>query len=201
MPRVQLVSNLRFVQRWRMRALLAAHMDYCLTNALAAVEYVANGDGALAKADGSLGPRVPALRALHGFLGGNVGIEVVQGVADGGRKVAAGVYDATVGRLFDSAGQNIFRAPWRVLPLAMQGGGGSGAREQEMQDALRRPEESDQGPKDEATVVRLPRATLRNAPRPAVIERFLGMQPGDLTLNDVSQLLSSYKELASFVDK
>ncbi|KAJ1719122.1 hypothetical protein LPJ53_006052 [Coemansia erecta] len=202
MPPAQVVANLRFVQRWRTRALLAAHLDYCLTNALAAVEYVVagGGDDVAAKADGALGPRVPALRALQGLLAG----DVVQGVADGGRKVAVGVYDATVGRLIDSAGQHIFRAPWRVLPLAMHGAGSgaSGAHEQEMQDALRLPDEpADDRLEGAAAVARLPRATLRNAPRPAVIERFLGMQPGDLTLNDVSLLLTSYKELASFIDK
>ncbi|KAJ2378597.1 hypothetical protein GGI05_006712, partial [Coemansia sp. RSA 2603] len=201
-PGARLVSNLRFVQRWHVRSLLAAHQDYCLTNMLAAVEYVVSGDSAAhSKPDGSLSPRVPALRALHGLLVGNVGIDVVQGVADGGKKVAAGVYDATLGRLIDSAGQHIFRSPWRVLPMSALAAGdrAAAAGEQEMQDALRSPGDASSDSLQESAsraVVRLPRATLRNAPRPAVIERFMYMQPGDLTLNDVSQLLSSYKELA-----
>ncbi|KAJ2723381.1 hypothetical protein GGI07_002656 [Coemansia sp. Benny D115] len=63
------------------------------------------------------GVRAPALQGLHELLAKNVfssvGIDVVQGVADGGKKVAVGVFDATVGRLLDAGLSLGSRAPWR----------------------------------------------------------------------------------------
>ncbi|KAJ1893067.1 hypothetical protein LPJ81_005434, partial [Coemansia sp. IMI 209127] len=117
------VSNLRYIQRYRTQSLLASQFEYCLTNALAAASFVDSVDakklGLSAELSSSALERAmpPALAALHNLLVNNVvsnvGMEVVQGVADGSRKVAVGVFDATLGKLIDTSSQFIFKGGWR----------------------------------------------------------------------------------------
>ncbi|KAJ1944762.1 hypothetical protein FBU59_002512, partial [Linderina macrospora] len=106
------LSNLRFIQRYRTRALLSAQFEYCLTNALAAASFVESVDarklGLSAEVSASVLERAipPALMSLQNLLFNNAmsnaGIEVVQGV-----------YGATLGKLIDTSSQLIMRAPWR----------------------------------------------------------------------------------------
>ncbi|KAJ1802105.1 hypothetical protein LPJ77_005866, partial [Coemansia sp. RSA 2523] len=117
------ISNLRFIQRFRAQSLLASEFEYCMTNAQAAASFVSSVDartlGLSAEVSSSALDRAmpPALTALHNLFVNNVvssvGIDVVQGVAGGGKKVAVNVYDATLGRLFDSSSQLISKARWR----------------------------------------------------------------------------------------
>ncbi|KAJ1825952.1 hypothetical protein LPJ56_002426 [Coemansia sp. RSA 2599] len=223
------ISNLRFVQRFRTRALLASQFEYCMTNVEAVASFVGSFDarklgGSSDTSSGALDRAVasPALNALHNLLVNNVvssvGIDVVQGVADGGKKVAVGVYDATLGKLLDS-GPLLFRAPWRTPEdkELKDKGAGSGDRELGPRDGAGSAVDGDDprvilGVRDVLSSAseqlsheirgHLPRTHLRNnAPRPAVVDRFLAMQAGELTINDVSQLLASYKELASYLQK
>ncbi|KAJ1647023.1 hypothetical protein LPJ64_001551 [Coemansia asiatica] len=226
------ISNLRFVQRFRTHALLASQFEYCLTNIDAVASFVQSVDArkavGLPAASNVVDRAVvtPALNALHNLLVNNVvssvGIDVVQGVADGSKKVAVGVFDATVGKLLDS-GPLIFRAPWRTASedkeLENRGVDGrddktksvsrvdgddprviSGVRSA-LSSASEQLSHEIRGHLPDETRNGLPRAHLRNAPKPAVIDRFLAMHAGELTINDVSQLLASYKELASYLEK
>ncbi|KAJ2691194.1 hypothetical protein GGH99_002471 [Coemansia sp. RSA 1285] len=224
------VSNLRYVQRYRTRALLASQFEYCLTNAQAAASFVDSVDakqlGLSAELSSSALERAmpPALAALHNLLVNNVvsnvGMEVVQGVADGSRKVAVGVFDATLGRLIDTSSQLIFKGGWRS------------PSEREMQQAseLRDNAATEDAAVDEKTVdqdnvflgvssvlgnasAQLSHGIKGHLPRkrsppvrgtgasPKVNERFLRMQAEDLTIKEVTQLLESYKELAIYLNK
>ncbi|KAJ2235467.1 hypothetical protein IWW45_002572 [Coemansia sp. RSA 485] len=205
------LSNLRFVQLFRTHALLTAQFEYCMTNIQAVTSFIQSLDPQSLGLATTLDRTVtsPALNALHSLVVNNVvnSIDVVQGVADNGKKVAVGVYDATLGRLLDS-GPLLFRAPWRASSVK---------EEKELEEKPSPQQRDNEGDAKVISGVRtvlssaseqlgneisghhLPRAHLRNAPIPAVIDRFLAMQTGDLTINDVSQLLSSYKELASYI--
>ncbi|KAJ2559776.1 hypothetical protein EV175_000161 [Coemansia sp. RSA 1933] len=221
------ISNLRYIQRYRTQSLLASQFEYCLTNALAAASFIDSVDakqlGLTAELSSSVLERAmpPALAALHNLLVNNVvsnvGMEVVQGVADGGRKVAVGVFDATLGKLIDTSSQLIFKGGWRSpseREMQQQGA--------EMADA----EIVDEKTVDQDNVIlgvrnvlnsasvqlsheikgHLPRraSTASRSPTsapPKINERFLAVQAEDLTIKEVSQLLASYKELAKYMCK
>ncbi|KAJ2395470.1 hypothetical protein GGI23_004288, partial [Coemansia sp. RSA 2559] len=201
---------------------------YCLTNALAAASFVDSVDakklGLSAELSSSALERAmpPALAALHSLLVNNVvsnvGMEVVQGVADGSRKVAVGVFDATLGKLIDSSSQFIFKGGWRSpSEREMQQ---QQAVDTEMDDAV------DEKTVDQDNVIlgvrnvlnsasvqlshgikgHLPRrgsaaATKSASAPPKINERFLNVQADDLTIKEVTQLLASYKELANYMCK
>ncbi|KAJ1734848.1 hypothetical protein LPJ61_000854 [Coemansia biformis] len=204
----RLISNLRFVQRYRTQALLAAQFEYCMTNAQAAALFVESVDARNLGLDAEVSSGAleramhPALSALHSLLAsnvvGSVGMDVVQGVAGGGKKVAVGVFDATVGRLLDSSSQLLSRAPWRSLAdKELQGvadGGDHGAISG-VRDVLASASEQ----LSYEIKGHLPRGSP--APRarsaaPAVIDRFLDAEPDDIRVGDIPLLLKSYKELA-----
>ncbi|KAJ2765055.1 hypothetical protein IWQ57_004927 [Coemansia nantahalensis] len=203
----RLVSNLRYVQRFRVAALLAAQFEYCMTSAQAAASFIESADPrqlglAADVSSGALLERAmhPALSALHALLAssnavGSAGIDVVQGVAGGGKKVAVGVYDATVGRLLDSSSLLMARAPWRA------------ASDKELQEGDRA---AISGVRDVLASAseqlsyeikgHLPRASPAARPSaippPAIVARFLDASPDDLRVGDIPLLLKSYQELA-----
>ncbi|KAJ2870406.1 hypothetical protein GGH93_005593 [Coemansia aciculifera] len=231
------ISNLRYIQRYRTRSLLTSQYEYCMTNAQAAASFVTSVDarklGLSAEVSSSALERAmpPALVALQNLLLNNVvssvGIDVVQGVADGGKKVAVGVFDATLGRLIDSSSQLIGRrAPWRSpSERELQIGTAAATTTTDSAGVV------DEKSRDEDDVIEgvrsaltsaseqlsheikghLPRTSPRVAPMrsnhlgvtslPVIHQRFLDSDAGDLTINDVAVLLASYKELAAYARK
>ncbi|KAJ1986747.1 hypothetical protein GGI25_006238 [Coemansia spiralis] len=215
------VSNLRYIQRYRTRSLLASQFEYCLTNALATASFVDSIDaqklGLSAELSSSALERAmpPALAALHNLLVNNVvssvGMDVMQGVADGGKKVAVGVFDATLGRLIDTSSQLIFRGSWKS------------PTEHELQgveaDAFNGGETFDEKMVDQDNVILGVRDVLNSAsdqlshgiqghlPRrgsksvPKINQRFLQVRAEDLTIKEVTQLLASYKEIVNYLCK
>ncbi|KAJ1957035.1 hypothetical protein GGI12_005143, partial [Dipsacomyces acuminosporus] len=217
------ISNLRFIQRYRTRSLLASQFEYCMTNAQAAASFVSSVDarklGLSAEVSSSALERSvpPALAALQNLLLNNVvssvGIDVVQGVADGGKKVAVGVYDATLGKLIDTSSQFILKAAWRS-PAERE------LRQGAVVEAGDGEKELEEKTLDEKNVISGVKSVLndaseqlsheikghlpRSSPRshrtaPHIHEKFLSIEAGELTINDVSELLASYKLLASYI--
>ncbi|KAJ2414534.1 hypothetical protein GGI10_002329 [Coemansia sp. RSA 2530] len=228
------ISNLRYIQRYRTRSLLTSQYEYCMTNAQAAASFVTSVDarklGLSAEVSSSALERAmpPALVALQNLLLNNVvssvGIDVVQGVADGGKKVAVGVFDATLGRLIDSSSQLIGRrAPWkspteRELQLGVSTTDSADAVDEKSRDT----DDVIEGVKSALTSAseqlsheikgHLTRSSPRAAPMrsnhsstspalPVIHQRFLDTDAGDLTISDVAVLLASYKELAAYARK
>ncbi|CAG8693250.1 30523_t:CDS:10, partial [Racocetra persica] len=104
----QLISNLRFMQRYRARGLLRAEVSYCLTNLLAIVEFLGKMDlNELGlPSDKSLSEQIPSVpttpTVIEQRVSRRVGQEIV-GVADSGLKVITGVVDTSykmIGRVF-----------------------------------------------------------------------------------------------------
>ncbi|ORX72457.1 hypothetical protein DL89DRAFT_266017 [Linderina pennispora] len=200
------ISNLRFIQRYRTRALLSAQFEYCLTNALAVASFVESVDarklGLSAEVSASVLERAipPALMSLQNLLFNNamsnVGIEVVQGV-----------YGATLGKLIDTSSQLIMRAPWRS------------PSDRELQQGVAH--DADEKTLDQSNVIEgvrsvlntaseqlsheikghLPRSSpaIKRAVVPEINERFVNATASDLTIAEVSELLAAYQELAKFV--
>ncbi|KAJ2729444.1 hypothetical protein IW152_005618 [Coemansia sp. BCRC 34962] len=228
------ISNLRYIQRYRTRSLLTSQYEYCMTNAQAAASFVTSVDarklGLSAEVSSSALERAmpPALVALQNLLLNNVvssvGIDVVQGVADGSKKVAVGVFDATLGRLIDSSSQLIGRrAPWkspseRELQLGAPTTDSADMADEKSRDG----DDVIEGVKSALTSAseqlsheikgHLPRSSPRAAPMrsnhpstppslPVIHQRFLDTDAGDLTIGDVAVLLASYKELAAYARK
>ncbi|KAJ2096605.1 hypothetical protein IW146_010341, partial [Coemansia sp. RSA 922] len=218
------ISNLRYIQRYRTRSLLTSQYEYCMTNAQAAASFVTSVDarklGLSAEVSSSALERAmpPALVALQNLLLNNVvssvGIDVVQGVADGGKKVAVGVFDATLGRLIDSSSQLIGRrAPWRSpsereLQIGAADVVDEKSREEDgVIEGVRSALTSASEQLSHEIKGHLPRAApIRSnhkgtSPLPVIHQRFLDSDTGDLTINDVAVLLASYKELAAYMRK
>ncbi|KAJ1834464.1 hypothetical protein LPJ63_001949 [Coemansia sp. RSA 2711] len=205
------ISNLRFIQRFRTRSLLASEFEYCMTNAQAVASFVGSVDarklGLSAEVSSGALERAmpPALTALHNLLVNNVvssvGIDVVQGVAGGGRKVAVNVYDATLGRLIDSSSHLMAKAPWRSPEeeRELQPGGAATNEQQRVISGVRDVLNSASRQLSYEIKGHLPRSRASPAQAPQIVDRFLHMDAGDLRVSDISQLLASYKELARFV--
>lgn len=202
------ISNLRYIQRYRTRTLLASQYEYCMTNTQAIASFVDTVDarqlGLSAEVSSSAlaMERVmhPALASLHNLLVNNVvsnmGIDVVQGVADGGKKVAVGVYDATLGKLIDTSSQLIFKtAPWKTTATSPT------EREMDEKKVVIGQEDVISGVRtvlnDASQQLALPNP--KRAP-PKIHDKFLDTttKTEDLTAEDISLLLKSYQELASF---
>ncbi|KAJ2124723.1 hypothetical protein IW147_001504 [Coemansia sp. RSA 720] len=223
------ISNLRFIQRFRAQSLLASEFEYCMTNAQAAASFVSSVDartlGLSAEVSSSALDRAmpPALTALHNLFVNNVvssvGIDVVQGVAGGGKKVAVNVYDATLGRLFDSSSQLISKARWRSPEdrelqsgTAGQGfGGGLDGGDEQSQVILGVQDVLANASRQLSYEIKghLPRSgnhtvlQSRTSPAqpPQIIDRFMDASLDDLKMSDISQLLASYKELARYISE
>ncbi|KAJ2450536.1 hypothetical protein EV183_004212 [Coemansia sp. RSA 2336] len=207
------ISNLRFIQRFRTQSLLASEFDYCMTNTQAVASFVGSVDarklGLSAQVSSGALERVlpPALSAMRNLLVNNVvssvGIDVMQGVAGGGKKVAVNVYDATLGRLIDSSTQLISKASsQRMSDRELEGHEQkepfdksqviSGVRDV-LDSASRQLSYEIKG--------HLPRSSPGQQAKPQVIDRFVNAQKDDLKIGDIDQLLASYKELASYISK
>ncbi|KAJ2799590.1 hypothetical protein H4S07_005395, partial [Coemansia furcata] len=222
------ISNLRYIQRYRMRSLITSQYEYCMTNAQAAASFVTSVDarklGLSAEVSSNALERAmpPALVTLQNLLLNNVvssvGIDVVQGVADGGKKVAVGMFDATFGRLIDTSSQLIGRrAPWRSpTERELQIGASSTAdvvdeKSGDGIEGVRSALTSASEQLSHEIKGHLPRMSPRAAPMrssnlggsspPVIHQRFLDSDAGDLTINDVAVLLASYKELAAYARK
>ncbi|KAJ2742682.1 hypothetical protein GGI20_004301 [Coemansia sp. BCRC 34301] len=230
------ISNLRYIQRYRTRSLLTSQYEYCMTNAQAVASFVTSVDarklGLSAEVSSGALERAmpPALVALQNLLLNNVvstvGIDVVQGVADGSKKVAVGVFDATLGRLIDSSSQLIGRrAPWRSpSERELQIGAGTESSSAVADEKSRGGDDGViEGVRSALTSAseqlsheikgHLPRASPRTnsalrsgrllsnslPPPPVIHQRFLDSDAGSLTINDVTVLLASYKELAAYL--
>ncbi|KAJ2502646.1 hypothetical protein GGH96_000935 [Coemansia sp. RSA 1972] len=219
------ISNLRFIQRFRAQSLLASEFEYCMTNAQAAASFVSSVDartlGLSAEVSSSALDRAipPALTALHNLFVNNVvssvGIDVVQGVAGGGKKVAVNVYDATLGRLFDSSSQLISKARWRSPEdrelQSGTGGQGFGRLDGDKQsqvilgvqdvlaNASRQLSYEIKGHLPRSANHTALQSRTSPAQPPQIIDRFMDASLDDLRMSDISQLLTSYKELARFI--
>ncbi|PIA18286.1 hypothetical protein COEREDRAFT_79787 [Coemansia reversa NRRL 1564] len=220
------VSNLRFIQRFRTRSLLTSQFEYCMTNAHAVASFVSSVDPrnlglpaevSAAALEPSSSP--PPLAILHNLLVNNVvssvGLDVVQGVAGGSKKVAVGVYDATLRRLIDSSSQLIFNAPWRSpadrelrSPVS-----GTLQRDDSSDRDLHEKLNSSAGATEDVENVQastnqqlsyeikahLPRNRAFSTRSPRIVDRFLSADPDDLKMGEIAQLLESYKELARYI--
>ncbi|KAJ2843067.1 hypothetical protein IWW36_005681 [Coemansia brasiliensis] len=212
------ISNLRFIQRFRTQSLLASEFDYCMTNTQAVASFVASVDarklGLSAQVSSGALERVlpPALSAMRNLLVNNVvssvGIDVMQGVAGGGKKVAVNVYDATLGRLIDSSTQLISKASsQRMLEDRELEQGYSG--KSYMNDDQSRVISGVRDVLDSASRQlsyeikgHLPRrspASLQS--KPQIVDKFVNAQVDDLKISDITQLLASYKELAHYINR
>ncbi|KAJ2802190.1 ATP-dependent RNA helicase dbp2 [Coemansia guatemalensis] len=221
------VSNLRFIQRFRTRSLLSSQFEYCMTNAHAVASFVASVDprhlGLPAEVSAAaLEPSSPPppLAILHNLLVNNVvssvGLDVMQGVAGGSKKVAVGVYDATLRRLIDSSSLLIANAPWRSPADRELRSPVSGALQHDDGHARDSNEKPDSGADAAAAGVEdplttasqqlpyeikahLPRNRAFSTRSPRIVDRFLSADPDDLKMGEIAQLLESYKELARYI--
>ncbi|KAJ2132423.1 hypothetical protein GGH19_003562 [Coemansia sp. RSA 1807] len=222
------ISNLRFIQRFRAQSLLASEFEYCMTNAQAAASFVSSVDARTLGLSAEVSSSAldcampPALTALHNLFVNNVvssvGIDVVQGVAGGGKKVAVNVYDATLGRLFDSSSQLISKARWRSPEdrelqsgTAGQGFGHLGGGDEQSQVILGVQDVLANASRQLSYEIKghLPRSAnhmawqsrMSPAQPPQIIDRFMDASVDDLKMSDISQLLSSYKDLARYISE
>ncbi|KAJ2650030.1 hypothetical protein IWW40_002743 [Coemansia sp. RSA 1250] len=208
------ISNLRFIQRFRTQSLLASEFDYCMTNTQAVASFVASVDarklGLSAQVSSGALERVlpPALSAMRNLLVNNVvssvGIDVVQGVAGGGKKVAVNVYDATLGRLIDSSTQLISKASSQRMPdRELEGHEGKPFIDDQSQVISGVRDVLDSASRQLSYEIKghLPRSSPGLQAKPQIIDKFVSAQKDDLTIGDIAQLLASYKELANYINK
>ncbi|KAJ2083992.1 hypothetical protein H4R24_000338 [Coemansia sp. RSA 988] len=217
------VSNLRFIQRFRSRSLLSSQFEYCMTNAHAVASFVASVDPrhlglsaevSAAALESSSPP--PPLAILHNLLVNNVvssvGFDVMQGVAGGSKKVAVGVYDATLRRLIDSSSLFIANAPWRSsADRELTSPASTMLHHDQAPASLDKSDSGDNPSTDFDTVTtanqqlpyeikaHLPRNRAFSTRSPRIVDRFLSANPDDLKMGEIAQLLESYKELARYI--
>ncbi|KAJ2155925.1 hypothetical protein GGF46_005519 [Coemansia sp. RSA 552] len=197
------ISNLRYMRRFRARALLEPHFEYCLTNIQAVASFVVSVDArSLGRDKGAVNSGATPLSVLHSV--NSAAIDVVQGVAGGGRKVAANVFDATLGRLIDSSTLLMSRAPWKSPTASERELQSTPASTDDATDSISEKPSSYEIkghllPRRSATRSSEPAASTEQLPlAPAVVERFLAVDASDLRIGDIAQLLESYKELARY---